>query len=79
MSNDNSSFKARAHNNSTADPFPQGRPRRFEPITHDRGDDNVNEEGARMTGTMRRNRPPAISTSSGDNYGMFFSKVEECG
>ena len=79
MSNDNSSSKARAHNYSTADPFSLGRPRRFEPITHDRGDDSVNDEGARTTGSMRRNRPPAISTSSGDNYGMFFSVAEECG
>ena len=41
-------------------------PRRFESITHD--DD---EESATTTGTVRRNRPPAITTSSVQNYGTF--------
>ena len=40
--------------------------RRFESITHD--DD---EETATTTGTVRRNRPPAITTDSVQNYGTF--------
>ena len=50
-------------------------PKNFEPITHDQDHDTDNgeEESSRMTGTMRRNPPPAISTRSRDNYGMFSS------
>lgn len=49
-------------------------PKYFEPITHDQDQDtdNGDEESSRMTGTMRRNPPPAISTKGRDNYGMLF-------
>ncbi len=80
MSEENNSVDSTAHNDSTTDSATDTRtqPRRFEPITHDQDNDDGEEESTRTTGTIRRNRPPAISTRSGDNYGMFSSKVEEC-
>ena len=66
-----------AHHDSTA-ASPMGTPiqqKHFEPITHDQDQDHDAEDGdeenSTMTGTMRRNPPPAISTRSRDNYGMF--------
>lgn len=78
MSDDNKLPNPSAHNYSKAGTSPQDKPRRFKPITHDRDDNNVNEESARTTGTVRRNRPPAISTSSGGNYGILSSTAKDC-
>ena len=61
-----------AHTYFTGATSPKDEPRRFEPITRDRDYDLDGEgsESPRPTGTIRRNRPPAISTSSADHYGM---------
>ena len=80
MSEDSTSPNSAAHNYSTASsPTDTGtQPRRFEPIIHGQERDDGDEESTRMMGTIRRNRPPAISTNSGDNYGMFSLKADEC-
>lgn len=76
MSNAQDSSNPAAHHDSTA-PSPTGtptQPKHFEPITHDHDHDadtdDGDEETSRTTGTMRRNRPPAIATRSRDNYGI---------
>lgn len=76
MSNVQDSSDPAAHHDSTA-PSPIGtptQPKLFEPITHTQDDDADTDDGAeetsRNTGTMRRNRPPAISTRSRDIYGI---------
>lgn len=80
MSDDNTLPNPSAHIHSTAasPTDTRAQPRRFEPITQGRDDDDDDEESTRMTGTVRRNRPLAISTSSGDNYGMLSSTAEDC-
>ena len=73
MSDRNTSPKLSARNDSTA-PSPTDsriQPRRFEPITHDQGDREGDQEITKTPGTIRRNRPSAISTSRVDEYGMF--------
>ena len=73
MSDHDTSPKLSAPNSSTA-PSPSDsriQPRRFEPITHDQGDREGDQESTRTPGTIRRNRPSAISTSHIDEYGMF--------
>ncbi|KAL9126162.1 MAG: hypothetical protein Q9217_004742 [Psora testacea] len=50
--------------------------RRFEPITRD--DDEEEVESPRPTGTVRRSRPPAISTSNGtQNYESVYDTADE--
>lgn len=73
MSDDSISSNSSAHNHPTAASPTDTRtqPRRFEPITQDQGDDDGNGESTNTPGTIRRNRPPAISTSRADIYGMF--------
>lgn len=75
MSDDSTSSNSSAHNHSMAASPTDTRtqPRRFEPITQDHGDDDGNGESTNTPGTIRRNRPPAISTSRADIYGMFSS------
>lgn len=73
MSDDNDFPNAGAHKHSTATSPTDIRPRRFEPITSDQDHDDDGEESTRTTGTIRRKRPPAISTSSGDNYASMAS------
>lgn len=52
--------------NSTSPTNTRAPPRRFQPITHDEDDDR-----STGTGTVRRNRPPAISTDMNpQNYGI---------
>ena len=45
--------------------------KRFEPITrdNDNGDEEESSETPGRSGTVRRKRPPAISTASSTNYG----------
>ena len=76
MSNVQDPSNPAAHHDSTP-PSPMGtptQPKHFEPIIHNQHDDadtdDGDEETSRTTGTMRRNRPPAISTRSRDNYGI---------
>lgn len=85
MSDDKNPPKASVHDHSTATSPADSRPRRFEPITHDQDDDDENDDddegGTRTIGTIRRNRPPAISVNSGDNHGMFSLRLptaEKC-
>lgn len=72
MSDDNNSPDPGAHSYSTGGTSPKDKPRRFEPITHDQKRD-YEDLNTRTTGTIRRNRPPAILTSSGDNHGSLDS------
>lgn len=80
MSDDDNSPNPRASNRSsdTSPTDTRAEPRRFEPILPDNDDDYTT-----TTGTVRRNRPPAISTSSTPNYGTFTTHrfvyaLEEC-
>lgn len=79
MSDDKKTPNPDAHKDATpASPSDaRTQPRRFEPITHEQDEDDGDEESTRTTGTVRRNRPPAITTSSGDNYGMLSSTDKE--
>ena len=72
MSEENTSSNSSTYTSSTAasPSDTRSQPRRFEPITHDQGDDDGDEDNTRVPGTIRRKRPPAISTSGGSNYGM---------
>ena len=72
MSSDDESKRPTAHNASTdTSPADTQLPsRRFESITHD--DD---EESMTTTGTVRRNRPPAISTTGSTIYGNLRSSA----
>ena len=73
MSDHNTSPKFGARNYSTASSPTDSRiqPRRFEPIIHDQDDREGDQESTRAPGTIRRNRPAAISTSRVDEHGMF--------
>ena len=72
MSDEDTSPNSSTHNYSTAASPTDTRtqPRRFEPITHDQGDDDGDEESTRIPSTIRRNRPPAISTGRSDIHSM---------
>ena len=73
MSHDSTSANSSALNYSMAASPTDTRiqPQPFEPITDDQSDDEGDGESTRTPGTVRRSRPPAISTSRGDIYGMF--------
>lgn len=69
---ENPSNPAADHDSTAPSPLDTPtQPKHFEPITHDQDADDGDEESSTMTGTMRRNPPPAISTRNRDNYGMF--------
>lgn len=84
MSDGNDPPNLGAHSLSTSGNSQKDKPRRFEPITHDQdqdyadGDEDEDEQSTRTMGTIRRNRPPAISISSRDHYGMFTSTADDC-
>ncbi len=68
MSENNNSPNLRASNRSsdTSPTDTPALPRRYEPILQDDDD-----ESTTTTGTVRRSRPPAISTGGALDYGTF--------
>ena len=69
--NTSSNSSARKYSTATSPIDTRTQLQRFEPITHDQDNDNSEEESTKKPDTIRRNRPPAISTSRVDVYGMF--------